>query len=167
MFIWRPNAFIPGGFPDMDVLIVYLSMHHGNTRRVAEAMAGELDATLQEPGETAVDDVAAADLVGFGSGIYFWRHHRALLHFADMMPSMPGKRVFLFSTSGIGPGWLWHRSLRRRLHQKGFAIVDEYACRGRDTYGLLKLVGGINNGRPNQKDIEKARRFANRLQNTE
>ena len=149
-----------------DCLIVYTSIHHGNTKRIATAMAGALGATLKQPGETSVDDIAAANLVGFGSGIYFWRHHRDLLHLADELPAMPGKRAFLFSTSGIGPGWLWHRSLRRRLRRKGFTIVDEYACRGHDTYGLLRFIGGIHKNRPNDGDIAQAQRFAVQLVGT-
>lgn len=149
-----------------DCLIVYTSIHHGNTKRIATAMAGVLGATLKQPGETSVDDIAAANLVGFGSGIYFWRHHRDLLHLADELPAMPGKRAFLFSTSGIGPGWLWHRSLRRRLRRKGFAIVDEYACRGHDTYGLLRFIGGIHKNRPDDRDIAQAQRFAVQLIDT-
>ncbi|MFO8132532.1 MAG: flavodoxin family protein [Thermoplasmatota archaeon] len=144
-------------------LIVYMSIHHGNTEQVAEAMADQLDAALQQPDETSVDDVAGADLVGFGSGIYFWRHHRSLLRLAGELPAMPGKRVFLFSTSGIGPGWLWHHALRRRLRRKGFAVIDEYSCRGHDTYGLLRIVGGIHKNRPDRDDLKRARRFAARL----
>ncbi len=144
----------------MDSLVVCRSIHHGNTRRVAEVMADELDAPVRQPAETTVDDLAAVDLVGFGSGIYFWRHHRSLLQLADGLPPMPGRQAFLFSTSGIGPGWLWHRALRRRLRRKGFVIVDEYACRGYDTYGLLSLVGGIHKDRPGRDDLERARRFA-------
>lgn len=147
----------------LDCLIVYTSIHHGNTKRIATAMAEEIDATLKPIVETSVDDIAGADLVGFGSGIYFWRHHRDLLRLADELPGMPGKRAFLFSTSGIGPGWLWHRSLRCRLRRKGFTIVDEYACRGHDTYGLLRLIGGIHKNRPNDGDLAQAQRFAAQL----
>ncbi len=147
----------------MDVLLVCRSIHHGNTRRIAEVMADELDAPVRQPADITVDDLTGADLVGFGSGIYFWRHHRSLLDLADRLPAMPGKRAFLFSTSGIGPGWLWHRSLRRRLRRKGFAVIDEYACRGHDTYGPLKIVGGIHKNRPDRDDLERARDFAARL----
>ena len=147
----------------LDCLIVYTSIHHGNTKRIAMAMAEPLDAMLKQSEVTSVDDIAAADIIGFGSGIYFWRHHRDLLQLADELPGMPGKRVFLFSTSGIGPSWLWHRSLRRRLRRRGFTIVDEYACRGHDTYGLLSLVGGIHKNRPNRRDIVQAQRFAAQL----
>jgi len=144
-------------------LIVYASVHHGNTERVAEAMADELDAALQPPGVTSVEDVAGADLVGFGSGIYFWRHHRSLLRLVQRLPAMPAKKAFVFSTRGGFPRWIGHRRLKKLLHRRGFTLADEFSCKGYDTYGPLKIFGGINRGRPNQKDIAKARRFAARL----
>ncbi len=147
----------------MDSLVVCMSVHHGNTRRVAGVMADELDAMLQRPGETTVDDIAAADLVGFGSGIYFWRHHRSLLRLVQRLPSMPDKRAFVFSTRGGFPAWIGHRRLKKALRRRGFAIVDEFSCKGYDTYGPLKLIGGINKDRPDRDDLAEARRFAGEL----
>jgi len=41
--------------------------------------------------------------------------------------------------------------------------VGEFSCRGWDTNGWLEKIGGINKGHPNEKDLERARRFAERL----
>lgn len=38
-----------------------------------------------------------------------------------------------------------------------------FACKGWNAYGSFKLIGGINKGRPNDKDLENAREFAKRL----
>ena len=51
----------------------------------------------------------------------------------------------------------------RRYERKIFFeldIVGEFDCRGFDTFGLLKVIGGISKGKPNEKDIEKAENFA-------
>ncbi|WP_293257086.1 hypothetical protein [Palaeococcus sp. (in: euryarchaeotes)] len=70
---------------------------------------------------------------------------------------MGGKRAFIFST--VGMPWYNHRALRRALKEKGFQIVGEFSCRGWDTNGWLAKVGGD----PNEKDLERARRFAEKL----
>gem|GEM_PF-5355121 len=41
-------------------------------------------------------------------------------------------------------------------------IVREFSCRGRTQTGWLTKIGGINKGR-SKKDLERARRFAERL----
>jgi hypothetical protein len=43
---------------------------------------------------------------------------------------------------------------------KGFTIIGEFSCKGFNTFGPLKLVGGINKGRPNESDLNKAENFA-------
>jgi len=42
-------------------------------------------------------------------------------------------------------------------------VVDKFSCRGFDTWLPLRLVGGLNKGRPNAADLEAARSFATRL----
>lgn len=56
-----------------------------------------------------------------------------------------------------------HRELRAALIQKGFTIKGEFLCPGFETFGLFKLIGGFRKGRPNVKDLEKARAFAKGL----
>jgi flavodoxin len=147
----------------MKALIVYKSIHHGNTKKVAEAMAQAIGAELAEPEGLSAERIAGYDLVGFGSGIYAFRHHAALLSLVDALPAIP-TRAFIFSTSGgILPGKRFHSELRKRLEAKGFEVVGEFNCPGFDSYSVLKLIGGINKGRPNEADLEKARAFAKGL----
>jgi hypothetical protein len=47
--------------------------------------------------------------------------------------------------------------------EKGFEVVDEYHTKAFDTWGPLKLIGGINKGRPNQEDLQKAEDFTQNL----
>lgn len=146
--------------------IVYTSIHHGNTRKVAEAMASELDARIVEPGEEARDAVRASALAGFGSGIFFGSHHRSLLDFAESLQQARGTPAFIFSTSGTGyriprlVGIDYHRTLRRILRRKGYTIAGEFHCKGFDIYGPWGRLGGISKGRPNQADLNEAREFA-------
>lgn len=148
----------------MKTLIVYISVHHQNTEKVAKVMAEELGAdlvTIEEAQSRSLDEY---DLFGFGSGIYFMKHHKTLLRFAEKLPAVIGRRAFIFSTSGEG-GTRKHAALKDKLVYRGFSIVGEYSCKGWDTFGLLKLIGGINKGRPDAEDLEKARIFARGLLN--
>jgi len=147
----------------MKTLIVYTSVHHQNTEKVANVMAAELEADLTPTGNAKPETLAAYDLVGFGSGIYFGKHHKTLLRFVETLPPVAQKRVFVFSTSGDGK--MHHAALKEQLVNKGFVIVDEFCCRGWDTVGPLKLFGGINKGRPDENDLAAARAFAQGLKN--
>jgi flavodoxin len=65
----------------MKVLIVYSSMHHKNTEKIAQAMAEVLNADLIEAKNAKAEDILKYDLIGFGSGIYMFKHHKSLFKF--------------------------------------------------------------------------------------
>ncbi len=125
-------------------------------------MAAELDAEIVEPHRVDVQSLVDHDSIGFGSGIRFGRHYRELFDLVARLPPQSGRRAFLFSTSGFGFKW-WHGALRKRLIRKGFVIQGEHPCKALDTMGLLGLFGGVNQGRPNGQDLERAAAFARQL----
>ncbi|MDD3494140.1 MAG: flavodoxin family protein [Candidatus Thermoplasmatota archaeon] len=147
----------------MAALIVCASVHHGNTRQIARVMAQALDAHLCDPADVDPSEAAKYDLIGLGSGIYFWRHHASIVRFAQNMPVRGDQRFFIFSTRGGFPHWLGHRALKKTLRKKGAHVVGEFSCKGHDTYGPFKLLGGLNRGHPDADDLERARRFAEEL----
>ena len=55
------------------------------------------------------------------------------------------------------------KPLRRKLQHKGFDIVGEFSCRGFDTFGATVIIGGINKGRPDVRDLKQAEGFARAL----
>ena len=146
----------------MKSVIVYSSVHHGNTAKVARTMADVLGAVLVKTGETPPQALDVYDLIGFGSGIYFGAHHKELLALVESLPPMKGKKAFIFSTSGRG-GPRYHRRLKEKLLAKDFLVIGEFSCKGFDTYALLKIFGGINKGKPDQDDLQEAGLFARRL----
>jgi flavodoxin len=152
----------------MKVLIIYISVHHGNTERVAQVMANILDADLLQVEQADASMLEQYDLIGFGSGIYFGKHHKSLLDFVNKLPTLRNKKAFIFSTSGLRKIPFIHnfdKPLKQRLQRKGFDIIGEFSCRGFDTYRATKLVGGINKSRPNAKDLRQAEDFAKGLKN--
>lgn len=46
---------------------------------------------------------------------------------------------------------------------KGCEVLDSFSCRGLGTVGPLRLVGGVNKGRPNDADLDRAAVFATQL----
>lgn len=151
-------------------LVVVYSYHHGNTRKVADAVARVLGAEVRTPDQVTPDEVAEYDLVGLGSGIYSARHHESLLDLAEALPPAAGRRAFIFSTYGapaVAAGGDFvrnnHSRLRERLQAKGYAVAGEFACAGWNTNSFLKLFGGLNKGRPDADDLERARAFARGL----
>jgi flavodoxin len=153
----------------MKTLVVYVSVHHGNTEKVARAMSNILDADLALVRQVDATILEQYDLIGFGSGIYFGRHHESVLEFVDGLPVLRNKKAFIFSTSGLRRIPLVHdldRPLRKKLQRKGCGIVAEFSCRGLDTYRATRLVGGLNRGRPNAEDLKQAEDFARSLKNS-
>jgi flavodoxin len=150
----------------MKALIIYVSVHHGNTERVAKVMANILDADLLQVEQVDASMLEQYDLIGFGSGIYVGKHHNSLLDFVDKLPMMRNKKAFIFSTSGLRKMRFIHnfdKPLKEKLERKGFDIIGEFSCRGYDTSQAAMIVGGINRGRPNAKDLKQAEDFARGL----
>jgi flavodoxin len=146
----------------MKTLIICISIHHGNTRKIAEAMAGTMGAEIKRPKDVDPGSLDTYDMIGFGSGIYFGRHHESLFTLVRNISPHP-KPVFIFSTRGSPFGGRFHDPLTSCLSEKGYVIVGEFSCRGYDTYGPLRWIGGIARGRPNEKDLADAVTFARDL----
>lgn len=149
----------------MNTLIIYKSIHQGNTKRVAEAMANKLNGDLAEPEEIRAEDLEGYDLIGFGSGIYFTDFHRQVLGFAEELNEM-NKKAFIFSTSGMPKVPVIHdfeKKIKQRLDEAGFELLGSFNCRGFDDYGPLKYIGGIHKNRPNKNDLKEAREFVKRI----
>lgn len=148
------------------LFIVSASVHHGNTRKVADAIASATSGIVLEPGAAAHETVRDGALLGLGSGIFFGSHHDSLLSFAQSLPEKVSRAAFLFSTSGTGYemprklGRDYHRKLRAILESKGYKMVGEFACKGFDTYGPWGKLGGIARGHPDAADLDRARLFA-------
>jgi len=153
----------------MKVLIIYISVHHGNTEKVAKVMAKILDADLLQVGQVDASMLKQYNLIGFGSGIYFGKHHKSLLDFVDMLPMLRNTKTFIFSTSGLRKITFVHdfdKPLRKKLQRKDLNIIDEFSCRGLDTYRATRLVGGLNKGNPDAEDLGQAEDFASSLKNS-
>ncbi len=150
----------------MTALIICTSKSNGNTRRVADELASVLDARVVSPEEVTDADIDGADLVGWGSGVYWMSFAPELLARIEALPERSRGRAFVFATSGMPetPLRRYTARLRALLDGRGFSVADDvFHCRGLDTMGPLGLIGGVNKGRPSDGDLAAAREFAQRL----
>jgi flavodoxin len=150
------------GGTNLKTLIIYESVHHGNTEKIAKAMAEILKANMVKAKDVSSNMLKDYDLIGFGSGIFYGEMHKNILNLVDKLNEFQDKKAFVFSTSGMGR-LNYNNTVKEKLKEKGFNVVGSFSCRGFDTFGPFKLVGGIAKGRPNDKDIKKAKDFAGNL----
>jgi flavodoxin len=155
----------------MKSLLVLFSYYHNNTEKIANVFAKVLDAQIKTPQQINPEELQEYSLIGFGSGIYDYKHHRVLLDLADKLPQVTNRKAFIFSNSGVRVDSRvftnareFHTPLRQKLQSKGYMIVDEFNCAGFNTNKFLKLFGGMNKGRPNAEDLKDAEEFAQNLQ---
>jgi flavodoxin len=146
----------------MNTLIIYYSKHHENTQKVAEAMADSIGADVLNYEFVDPDNISKYQLIGFGSGIYHSEPSKELIEFINELKNVEDKKAFVFTTSGQGTA-NYNCYLTQLLREKNFEIIGEFTCKGFDTHGLHKIVGGINKGRPNEDDLKKAKLFAENL----
>lgn len=73
-------------------LLLCQSVHHGNTAKVAQAMAGVLGAEVASPESVPYTSLSDYGLLGFGSGVYYGRMHEALF---EWLRGLPDATLFL------------------------------------------------------------------------
>ena len=155
----------------MRTLIILKSYHHRNTQKIAERIAPILEAKITGPeiidpeDLEVINELNTYDLIGFGSGIYMGNHHKDLTNFVKKLPSFFGKQAFIFSTCGGDEKDTEsnHALLRNLLLERKFDILGEFSCKGWDSVGPLRLIGGIHRDRPNEEDFKNAENFARDL----
>lgn len=141
----------------MKTAICYYSRHHGNTLKVLEAIAAENEVDLIDVTARQMVRLDEYDCIGFASGIYGFEFHKGVVEFARQYLPV-GKPVFFVYTYGGAKG-TGAKAAAEIAKQKGCPVLGEFGCKGYDTFGPFKLVGGIAKGHPDEQDFENARKF--------
>ena len=139
--------------------IVYASVHHGNTEKIVKSIAERCQVDWIDAVKQSDADLRSYDMIGFASGIYFSKFHQSILKFAEKNFS-DDQKVFLICTYG---GSANYRSIEQILEKKHASVVGKFGCKGYDTFGPFKLVGGIAKGHPDEEDIKNAVEFVEGL----
>lgn len=138
-------------------VIVYASTHHGNTRKLVDAISAEYPIVLIDATEQTQADLNQYDLIGFASGVDFGRFYEPVERF--LKENLPEKKqvFFLYTCAMVQKGFT--KSMRQEAEKKNAALLGEYGCRGFNTYGPWKLVGGMNKGHPTVEEASGALLF--------
>lgn len=146
----------------MKTAICYYSRHHGNTLKVLEAMAQEGEVDLIDVTTRQAVRLDGYDCIGLASGIYGFDFQKSVVEFArQYLPQ--GKPVFFVYTYGGAKG-NGAKAAAEVAKEKNCPVLGEFSCKGYDTFGPFKLVGGIAKGHPNARELEHARCFFRQIQ---
>ncbi len=146
----------------MKINLLYFSQT-GNTRRVAEAMAG----VFRQAGHTArpislkkatPEETADCDVLGVGAPCFSSQAPTPIKVFLGTLPSLERKPAFVFATSGGAPGRVLY-DLTSLLRKKGAAVVGGFLARGELHHPAPCLKGRFPH-RPNTEDLAGAQHFA-------
>jgi len=139
---------------NMTEVSVLVDSRGGNTRKVADAIAGEVGITAMDVAATPQND---AKLLFLGSGTYGGKPGEAMLKFIGS-GNFSGRKVAIFCTSGsLAGAQKMIGVMTDILKQKGATILGSYHCRGKTFL--------VNWGHPNKEDLDNAKKFAREMLN--
>ena len=103
------------------------------------------------------------DRIGFASGIYYSKFHDTVVHYAaQYLPE--GKETFFVCTHGSTDcPEKYYAAITEAVKAKNCPILGTFSCRGYDTFGPFKLIGGMAKSHPDADDLQRARAFIQAL----
>lgn len=138
----------------MKTWVLYYSKG-GNTRKVADAIAGELDEVLKSEQIPPAYPPENVGLLFLGTGEYAGKPDPKMVEFIRTLNTDRVKNAAVFGTSASGAGKAIN-SVKDLLKEKGINVVDEsFSCRGKF---LLS-----NRKKPDENDIHDAKEFAKKV----
>ncbi|MDO4595767.1 MAG: hypothetical protein Q4B30_02180 [Coriobacteriaceae bacterium] len=145
----------------MKTLIMYRSKHHGNTKKLVDAIVEaypEVETLdVSTLGKHDYPDLHEYRMIGVASGIYYGEIDKDL---ARVMSNtlLPEDRVFGLLTYGGKNKW-YGKDIDGICRMRMANFLGAFGCCGYDTWGPYRFTGGMNQGRPNQEDLEGAVNF--------
>ena len=137
--------------------IIYASTHHGSTRKLVEAIADKYEVVQIDATNCQQADLSGYDLIGFASGIDFGKFYDSVERFLEK--NLPeNKRVFFMYTCAKVNN-RFTNSIKAAATKKGATVLGEYGCKGFNTYGPWKVIGGMNKNHPTKNELENCITF--------
>lgn len=140
----------------MKSLVVYYSKG-GKTRKVAEAMAQELNCKAIDV-KKETPNISTVNLLVIGSGNYGGKPGKELQEFLENLQATSKINIAFFATSG-GPESKCIELMQKIVESKGFIFLSQFDCRGK--------MFLLNRGHPTEEDLIDAKSFAAKLKETE
>ena len=110
--------------------------------------------------ETQVD-LQEYDIIGFASGIDFGKFYLEIENFARENLPFQKEVFFLYTCAMDREGFT--NSIKEIVLEKDAVILGTYGCRGYNTYGPWKLIGGMNKSHPTENEIQECVNFYEKL----
>ena len=145
----------------MSTAILYYSTHHGNTKKLLDAIAAENEVTLIDITKDKDPELSGYDRIGLASGIYFSSYAKPFIAYAEK--NLPERKPVFFIYTHGAPKGNFLEGIRAVTQKKNCPELGAYHCKGYDTFGPFKVVGGIAKGHPTEDEIKAAVRFYKEL----
>ena len=142
-------------------VIVYASKHHGNTFKLIKAISDKYEIAIIDAMKETYIDLQEYDIVGFASGIDFGKFYLEIENFARENLPFHKEVFFLYTCAMDREGFT--DSIKEIALEKDAVILGEYGCRGYNTYGPWKLIGGMNKSHPTENEIQECVNFYEKL----
>jgi len=149
----------------MKTAIIYFSQT-GNTEKVARAIARGLDEAgsftqLTRLEEVSKVDLGQFDLISLGTPVFYYKEPFNVKDYIKGLPSLKGKFVFLFITTGGHPTNTLIR-MAKLFEKKGATVIATFQAFGYDTYP--PYIGQDRmKGHPTKRELKEAERFGRDL----
>lgn len=138
----------------MKTWVLYYSKG-GNTKKIADAIAEELDEVLKSEQIPPAYPPENVSLLFLGTGEYAGKPDSKMVEFIRTLNPNRVKNAAVFGTSA-GDAGKAIENVKSLLKEKGINVVDEsFSCRGKF---LL-----ANRKRPDESDIKSAKEFAKKV----
>lgn len=145
----------------MKTAIIYYSRHHGNTKKLLDAIAEKYEVTLIDVTEHPDADLSGYDRIGFASGIYYSKFHKTLLKYAKEKLPLGKETFFIYTYGAEKKGYT--AAITAAVKERRAKVLGEFGCFGFNTFGPFKLIGGIAKGHPDARDFADAVAFYQKL----
>lgn len=141
--------------------IIYYSKHHGNTKKLLDAIASANNVTLIDVTNNPPANLEDYDRIGWASGIYYSRFHKTLLTYAKKCMPDNKETFFIYTYGAKKDGYTAAISDAVKSHNA--RIIGDFGCFGFNTFGPFKLIGGIAKGHPDTNDFDNVLKFYSNL----
>lgn len=142
-------------FSMKNIAILVYSTHHGNTRKLVDAIAmGQDDIDVFDITKEKPVDLSQYAVVGVASGIYAGHFGKPLVRYIKAN-LCEGQRVFALYTCGM-PRAGYTNEIKNIVEESRCLYSGEYGCKGYNTFGPFKLFGGTGKGHPSASEIQGA-----------
>ncbi len=150
----------------MKTIILYASRHHGNTKKLVDAIVTahpEVDTLdVKQLGKDEYPDLSEYHLIGVATGIYYSEIDKDMARVLSNV-LQPLDKVFGLMTYGGKNKW-YGKDIDGICRMKQAVFMGVYGCAGYDSWGPFKLVGGVQKGHPTADEIKGAVDFFDKIE---